>query len=144
MELNIEEIQNILPQRYPVLLIDKIIEYEKDKVEAVKNVSITEPYFIGHFVDEPVMPGIMIIEAMAQVATMLFYRNFQEKDKHKNIYYLTNVKSRFFKIVRPGDSLKLIATPVKLISNAGIVNVVVQCNDENVAKGEISFKVISR
>jgi len=141
MELSNEDIQKILPHSYPMLMVDKVTKYEKEQVNTIKNISINEPFFKGHFSGYPVMPGVILIEAMAQAATILFYKNFPEKTKDKHIYYLTSVKSRFFKVAKPGDKLELSATPVKLISDAGIVNVKVRCGSENIANAEISFKV---
>ena len=104
MQLDIRDIQKIIPHRYPFLLIDRIIELEpNEKLVAVKNVSINEHYFVGHFPEEKVMPGVLIIEAMAQAGCIYFYysKNMQGKDL---IYYLAKVTSKFIHPVVPGGS----------------------------------------
>lgn len=145
MELRVEDIQKIIPQRYPVLFLDRVTKYENDEIIAVKNVSINEPFFVGHFADSPVLPGIVIVEAMAQAAIILFYKNqnLKEKSNTRFMYYLSGIKTRFIKTVKPGDRLEFIALPIKIIKDAGIVNVTVRCGSEDMAKGEISFKVVS-
>src|SRR6267142_4134142 len=103
MELTVQEIQEIIPHRYPFLLIDKVVELEPNKkLVALKNVSINEHYFVGHFPDEKVMPGVLIVEAMAQAGCIYFYhsKNMQGKDL---IYYLAKVTSKFISPVHPGD-----------------------------------------
>ena len=138
--LNIEEIQKILPQRFPFLLIDRILEHQpQKKVVAIKNVSFNEGFFSGHFPGKPVMPGVLIIEAMAQSAIMLFSA---DKPREKEVsYYLGAVKVRFLHPVFPGDQLKITVETVKVLSNAAMVNAVACVSDKEVAKGELSFSV---
>ncbi len=138
--LNIEEIQKILPQRFPFLLIDRILEHQpQKKVVAIKNVSFNEGFFSGHFPGKPVMPGVLIIEAMAQSAIMLFSA---DKPREKEVsYYLGAVKVRFLHPVFPGDQLKITVETVKVLSNAAMVNAVACVGDKEVAKGELSFSV---
>ncbi len=142
LELGIEEIQKVLPQRFPFLMIDRVIELEPGKrVVAIKNVSINEGFFSGHFPGKPVMPGVLIIEAMAQAMIMLFY-DAQAMPKEKMpVYYLGAVKVRFLGPVFPGDQLKITVEPLKILSGAGIVNAAAEVNGKEVAKGEISFSV---
>jgi len=140
--LNIEEIQKALPQRYPILMIDRVVELERNKkVVAIKNVTINESYFGGHFPEEPVMPGVLIIEAMAQASIMLFYSAEKENSVKEQSYYLGSVKVRFLNPVFPGDQLKITVTPVKVISSAAIVNAVAEAGNKEVAKGELTFSV---
>ena len=140
--LNIEQIQKILPQRFPILMIDKVIQLETNKkVVAVKNVTINESYFGGHFPGEPIMPGVMIIEAMAQAAIMLFYSPERGSSDKQASYYLASVRARFLKAVFPGDQLKITVTPVKAISAAAIVNAVAEVDRKEVAKAELVFSV---
>lgn len=135
---NIEEIQKVLPQRFPFLMIDRVIELEPGKkVVAMKNVSFNEGYFSGHFPGKPVMPGVLIIEAMAQSSIMLFYSG-KEEDKQRS-YYLGAVKVKFLNPVFPGDQLKITIEAVKVISSAAIVNAKVYVGDKEVANGELSF-----
>jgi len=140
--LNIEEIQNILPQRYPFLMIDRILELEEGKkVVAVKNVSINEDFFGGHFPGNPVMPGALIIEAMAQASIALFYSADKAVSDNKKLYLLGTVKVRFLNPVFPGDQLKITIEPVKIISTGAIVNALAEVNSKEVARGELSFSV---
>lgn len=139
--LDIEQIQKILPQRYPFLLIDRVIELDPGKkVVAVKNVSFNEGFFGGHFPEKPVMPGVLIIEAMAQAAIMLFCAQAREGQK-KLSYYLGSVKVRFLHPVTPGDQLKITVEPVKIISGAAIVRASVEVADKEIANGELSFSI---
>ena len=114
--INIEEIKKLLPHRYPFLMIDKVIDIEIGKsLLAVKNVSCNEPYFTGHFPKQFVMPGVLIIEALAQATGILAFKSEQQLQKGNNIYMLVGIENvRFKKIVRPGDQLIL---KVKVTSN---------------------------
>jgi|SRR5690625_3590252 len=111
MELNIQQIMERLPHRYPMLLIDKVIEMEPGKrVVAIKNVSYNEPFFVGHFPNHPVMPGVLIIEAMAQAAAVFSFEDDEEINpaSQKIAYYLVGVdRARFRKPVVPGDQLRI-------------------------------------
>ena len=137
--LNYEEIIKILPQRYPFLMIDRVLELEPGKkVVAVKNVSFNEEFFAGHFPGQPIMPGVLIIEAMAQASIVLFYGENSLAKKRMN-YYLGSVKVRFLHPVFPGDQLKIVIEPVKVISGAAIVKAQAFVEEKEVAGGEISF-----
>ena len=104
--LTIEEIRDILPHRYPFLLVDRIDELEADRIVGIKNVTINEPFFTGHFPDYPVMPGVLIIEAMAQVAGVLVLS--QIPDRKSKLVLLAGVDgAKFRKPVRPGDQLRI-------------------------------------
>lgn len=141
-ELGIEEIQKVLPQRFPFLMIDRVTELEPGKrVVAIKNVSINEGFFSGHFPGKPVMPGVLIIEAMAQAMIMLFYDEQATPKEKMPAYYLGAVKVRFLSPVFPGDQIKIIVEPLKILSGSGIVNAAAEVNGKEVAKGEISFSV---
>ncbi|MDD5595396.1 MAG: 3-hydroxyacyl-ACP dehydratase FabZ [Candidatus Omnitrophica bacterium] len=140
--LDIETIQRFLPQRIPFLMIDRVIELDPGKkVVAIKNVTINEKFFAGHFPAHPVMPGVLIIESMAQASIMLFCDNPQTPPESHATYYLSSVKVRFLNPVFPGDQLRITVEPVKVISNAAIVNAVAQVGDKEVAKGELSFSI---
>ncbi len=102
--MDISEIQNLLPHRYPFLLIDRITELELDKkIIGFKNVTINEPFFQGHFPGQPIMPGVLIIEAMAQVAGILAYKSGVQGD---TIYFMSIERAKFRKPVVPGDQLR--------------------------------------
>src|SRR5579872_2241325 len=104
--LDIEAIRDILPHRYPMLLVDRIEELEADRIVGIKNVTINEPFFIGHFPDFPVMPGVLILEAMAQVAGVQVLS--QIPDRHKKLVLLASIEeAKFRKPVRPGDQLRI-------------------------------------
>ena len=102
--LDIKEIQSILPHRYPFLLIDRILELEKGKrARGLKNVTINEPFFLGHFPGHPIMPGVLIIEAMAQVGGVLAFKSADVTNKV--VYFMGIDNARFRKPVFPGDTL---------------------------------------
>src|SRR5882762_7828094 len=99
-------IRDILPHRYPFLLVDAILELEEDRVVGIKNVTINEPFFTGHFPDFPVMPGVLIIEAMAQVAGILVLNSIPER-KTKLVLLAAVNEAKFRKPVVPGDQLRI-------------------------------------
>lgn len=108
--LNVNQIRNYLPHRYPFLLLDRIIECVPDQsIVALKNVTVNEPFFLGHFPQKPIMPGVLIIEAMAQAAAILGVISGAESRKDDldgTLYYLVGIdQARFRKIVEPGDQL---------------------------------------
>ena len=106
--LNINEIMSILPHRFPFLMVDRILEMEPGKrIVGIKNVTINEPFFQGHFPGHPVMPGVLIIEAMAQVAGILAYLSSDEEIRNKVSYFMAIDNARFRKPVVPGDQLRL-------------------------------------
>jgi 3-hydroxyacyl-[acyl-carrier-protein] dehydratase len=116
--LEIQEIQKILPHRYPFLLVDRVLDYQiSDDVKsitAIKNVSINESFFNGHFPGDPVMPGVLILESMAQAAGILGFKILGEEKAMKTNYYFAGAeKVRFKKAVKPGDQLVLKAKYVK-------------------------------
>ncbi len=110
-EIAIREIFDILPHRYPFLLVDRVLECTAFKsIKAIKNVTATEPFFQGHFPGKPIMPGVLILEAMAQATGLLAFHSHQARSQSKNIYYLVGVdKARFKRPVEPGDQLILVA-----------------------------------
>ena len=104
--LDIDAIREILPHRYPFLLVDRIEELEAERVVGIKNVTVNEPFFAGHFPDYPVMPGVLIIEAMAQVAGVLVLSGIP--DRKSKLVLLAGVDgAKFRKPVRPGDQLRM-------------------------------------
>ena len=107
--MNINEVKNFLPHRYPFLLIDRVLGFTLGKnLTAIKNVSFNEPHFIGHFPDQPIMPGVLIIEALAQATGILAFKSEVGQPVTGQIYMLVGVdKVRFKKTVVPGDQLKL-------------------------------------
>jgi len=104
--MDIQAIRQILPHRYPMLLVDRIEELDSDRIVGIKNVTINEPFFNGHFPDYPVMPGVLIVEAMAQVAGVLVLS--QIEDRNNKVVLLAGVDgAKFRKPVRPGDQLRI-------------------------------------
>ena len=117
--MNIHEILEYLPHRYPFLLIDRVIECELGKrIRALKNVSVNEPYFNGHFPYYKVMPGVLIVEAMAQAAAILSFRTMGIKPDDKSVYYFAGIdRARFKKPVMPGDQLVLEVSIERTVRN---------------------------
>ena len=113
-EMNIEEILRFLPHRYPFLLVDRVLSLTIDEsIVAIKNVSMNEHFFQGHFPDKPVMPGVLIIEALAQAAGILAYKSM-DWSPDSSLFYLGAInETRFKKIVLPGDQLQLTAKVLK-------------------------------
>ena len=107
--MDIGAILEHLPHRYPLLLVDRVIECEPGKnIVALKNVTINEPFFLGHFPHHPVMPGVLIIEALAQAAAILSFQTMGTKPDDKSVYYFVGIdEARFKRPVIPGDQLKL-------------------------------------
>jgi len=115
MELRIAEILKILPHRYPFLLVDRVIEVEGDKrLVALKNVSINEPFFEGHFPGAPVMPGVLTIEAMAQAGAIMGLLHSKPEDvKNALVYFMGIDEARFRRPIVPGDQLKIVVTVLR-------------------------------
>jgi len=129
--LDIDAIREILPHRYPFLLVDRIEELEAERVVGIKNVTVNEPFFAGHFPDYPVMPGVLIIEAMAQVAGVLVLSGIPDR-KNKLVLLAGVDGAKFRKPVRPGDQLRMEmkvlrsrATMAKVSGTATVAGVVV-------------------
>ena len=111
--MDINEIKKIIPHRYPMLLIDRIVECDDDSnIVAIKNVTHNEPFFVGHFPDYPVMPGVLIVEAMAQAACVLALRVLK-KEGHPVVLFTGIDETKFRKPVIPGDQLRLELTKIK-------------------------------
>ncbi|MCJ8320549.1 MAG: 3-hydroxyacyl-ACP dehydratase FabZ [Colwellia sp.] len=106
--IEIQEIQSIIPHRYPMLLVDRVLDYQPGKwLHAIKNVSINEPVFNGHFPDLPIFPGVMILEALAQATGILGFRSTEERGENEMYLFASIDKARFKKPVVPGDTLHL-------------------------------------
>ena len=109
MLMDIHQIIKKLPHRYPFLLVDRVIEFEKDvRIKALKNVTINEPFFNGHFPNRPVMPGVLMLEALAQASALLSFASEGEQSDGSRLYYFAGIDgARFKRVVEPGDQLIL-------------------------------------
>ena len=141
--MDIMVIMEILRHRYPFLMVDRIVEYSENHVVGYKNVTINEPFFQGHFPGDPVMPGVLTLESMGQVASILAMARLGDKLEGK-IVFLTGVeKARFRKPIRPGDRLVTRAELVKVRGIAGKARVTGYVDDVVVSEGLFSFVVAS-
>jgi len=114
--LDIKAIERLLPHRYPFLLVDRVVELSDDKIVAIKNVTINEPFFQGHFPGHPIMPGVLLIEAMAQAGGILAMRTLTQKGAAPAdhvIYFMGIDKAKFRKPVVPGDQVRLEVVPLR-------------------------------
>jgi 3-hydroxyacyl-[acyl-carrier-protein] dehydratase len=135
---DIREIMTHLPHRYPFLLIDRILALEPGKsVLALKNVTMNEPYFQGHFPGNPVMPGVLILEAMGQAGGVLAYVSLPERLKGRLVYFTSIDKARFRKPVVPGDQLVLESKLINIRSKAVRMTGVAKVDGEKVAEAEL-------
>jgi 3-hydroxyacyl-[acyl-carrier-protein] dehydratase len=140
--MNIEEILKVLKHRFPFLLIDRVLELEDGKrVTAIKNVTINDWFFQGHFPDLPIMPGTLITEAMAQTAIMLYHSAYKDELQKKADYFLGQVKVRFLNPVVPGDQLKITAVTDKLTPTGAFVSAKAFIGDKPVAEAELIFAI---
>ncbi|MEY2729428.1 MAG: 3-hydroxyacyl-ACP dehydratase FabZ [Betaproteobacteria bacterium] len=107
--IDIHRILKLLPHRYPILLVDRVLSFEKDKrIQALKNVSINEPFFQGHFPSRPVMPGVLMLEALAQTAALLSFESAGTEPSEDTVVYFVGIDgARFKRVVEPGDQLLL-------------------------------------
>ncbi len=142
--LDIHEIKQLLPHRYPFLLVDRVSSYEpRDSLTAIKNVSYNEPCFQGHFPEKPIFPGVLVIEAMAQAAALLGCVSMNEKPDDGSIYYLVGVdKARFKNIVEPGDQIIFNVKFIKVRKNIWRFAVTATVDEKVVASAELLTTVV--
>ncbi|AQS37280.1 3-hydroxyacyl-(acyl-carrier-protein) dehydratase [Shewanella psychrophila] len=136
--MDIKEIMTSLPHRYPFLLIDRVLDYTPgETLHAIKNVTINEPFFQGHFPVQPVMPGVLILEAMAQATGLLAFKT-NELAMDNSLYYFAGIdKARFKRVVEPGDQLHFEVKLVKERRGIGVFTGVVKVDGELVCSAEI-------
>ena len=138
MELEISKVMELLPHRYPFLLVDRVLAIDPGQsLSAIKNVTINEPFFQGHFPNQPIMPGVLILEAMAQATGLLAFADMGEERQHK-LYMLVGIdKSRFRGQVVPGDQLKLEISLKRSMRGIGIYQCRALVDGEIVAEAEM-------
>ena len=139
MRILFHQIKEILPHRYPFLLIDRVISIDGNKIVAIKNVTANENYFQGHFPIEPVMPGVLIIEALAQTGAVAILS--KDEFKGKIAYFAGIDKAKFRRKVVPGDTLRLEVELTKLRGRAGVGYGIAYVDDKKVCEGELTFMV---
>ncbi|VTS43072.1 (3R)-hydroxymyristoyl-ACP dehydratase [Streptococcus porcinus] len=137
--INIKKIQEALPHRYPMLLVDRVLDVTEDKIVALKNVTINEPFFEGHFPDYPVMPGVLIMEALAQAAGVLELS--KTENKGKLVFYAGMDKVKFKKQVVPGDQLIMTATFLKRRGTIAVVESKAEVDGQLAASGILTFAI---
>ncbi|BBC39744.1 3-hydroxyacyl-ACP dehydratase FabZ [Photobacterium damselae subsp. piscicida] len=136
--LNITEIQQLLPHRYPFLMIDRVVNYEEGKtLTAIKNVSINEPQFTGHFPNMPVFPGVFILEAMAQATGLLAFKTFGAPKENELYYFASIDNAKFRKPVMPGDQLVLEVEFLKERRGIAMFNGVAKVDGDVVCSAEL-------
>lgn len=139
--LDIHDIRNYLPHRYPFLLVDRVLEAEPEtKLVALKNVTYNEPFFPGHFPNRPVMPGVLIVEALAQSAALMASYGRTDIDTENRVYYFTGIdKARFKRPVEPGDQLIFEVEVVRRIKNMWKCKGIARVDGELAASAELMF-----
>lgn len=141
--LDIEAIRSILPHRYPMLLVDRILELEPERVVGIKNVTVNEPFFNGHFPEFPVMPGVLIVEAMAQVAGVLVLKEIA--DRADKLVFLASIeKAKFRRPVLPGDQLRIEMKVGKRKASVALMYGEATVDGVVVAEAEVLCKLANR
>ncbi len=137
--MDISEIMQYIPHRYPFLLVDRVISIEPGKnIVAIKNVTINEPFFVGHFPNQPIMPGVMILEALAQASAILSFKSENFKVNDRSVYYLVGIdNARFKKPVSVGDQLMLHATLMRHIKGFWKFTAQAKVGDDVVTEAEL-------
>ena len=147
MMLNVTQIQNILPHRYPFLLIDRVVEIKKNEsLIGYKNITINESVFQGHFPNHPIYPGVMIIEGMARAGGLLAFESIEDKEsvKDKVIYFMSIDKAKFRSPVTPGDRLEYRVNVIKSKGNVWVLNGKSYVDDKLVAQAEFKAMLMDR
>ena len=136
--MNIHEILEHLPHRYPFLLVDRVLDCEPGKsIHAYKNITINEPFFVGHFPHHPVMPGVLIMEALAQTGAVAILS--LPEHRGKTAYFAGIDKAKFKQMVRPGDTLELETTIIRSKGPVGVGEAIATVNGKLAAKAELTF-----
>jgi len=138
--LFIDQIQNLLPHRYPFLLVDRIEEISEKKIIGIKNVSINEEFFQGHYPGHPIMPGVLIVEAMAQVGGFLMMNDLEHPEE-KLPFFAGIDKTRFRRPVVPGDQLRIVAEMLKSRGNIFKISAKAYVEEQIAAEAELLFSI---
>ncbi|HXX58878.1 MAG TPA: 3-hydroxyacyl-ACP dehydratase FabZ [Thermodesulfovibrionales bacterium] len=143
MQLDFEEIKKLIPQRFPFIMIDKVIDLEPGKrAVSVKNISGNDVFFLGHFPEKAIFPGALIIEAMAQSAIVLFAAAKNDAgSERQTLYYFGSVKARFLDPVVPGDQLKITVVNVKSLPTGAYVSAEASVDGKKVSEADLVFSV---
>jgi beta-hydroxyacyl-ACP dehydratase FabZ len=141
--IDIQGIMKIIPHRYPFLLVDRVLEMDHDRILALKNVTFNEPFFPGHFPGVPVMPGVLIVEALAQAGGIMVLHD--DPDREKRLIYFAGIdKCRFRRPVVPGDQLLLEVTMLRRRARFGVLKGIARVGDEVAAEAELSSATVDR
>ena len=140
VNIDVNEIKSYLPHRYPFLLVDKVVDIDGNKITGIKNVTVNEPFFEGHFPDYPVMPGVLIIEAMAQTMGVLALR--REENRGKLAFFASINNAKFRKPVLPGDTLVMEVEAMKWKAKIVQAHGVAKVGDEVVAEADLLFSLL--
>ena len=144
MLMDVNEIQRIIPHRYPFLLVDSILELDPArKIVGIKNVSINEPFFQGHVPGTPVMPGVLIVEAMAQVAAVMVLKEIADRE-NKLVYFSGIDRARFRQPVVPGDQIRIVVEVIKMRPRHGKLKAEAYVKERLVAEAEIFSTIVDR
>lgn len=143
--IDILRIMDMIPHRYPFLLIDRVVEAERDKsAVGIKNVTMGEPFFQGHFPGRPIMPGVLIVEAMAQTAGVLVVHTLGPESEGKLVYFMTIDEARFRRPVTPGDQLRIHVTKDRSRGNVWKFNGEAKVDGVRVAEAAFSAMIVDR
>lgn len=141
--LDVKAIMDVLPHRYPFLLVDRVLAIEENAIVALKNVTVNEPFFQGHFPGAPVFPGVLLVEAMAQAGGVLMLRDIP--DRHQKLIYFTGIDHcRFRRPVVPGDQVIFEVRVLKKRSRFAVLSGVAKVDGEVVAEAQLSSAMVDR
>ena len=141
--MDIQEILNVLPHRYPLLLVDRIVEREENRIVGIKNVTINEPFFQGHFPGNPIMPGVLIIEAMAQTGGLLLLDRVDDP-AGKAVYFMAIDKAKFRRPVVPGDQLRMELEMLRFRGKTATMKGTATVDGERAAEAEMMAGLVDR
>ncbi len=141
--LDIQQISAVLPHRYPMLMVDRIVEITQDSIVGIKNVTVNEPHFTGHFPDYPVMPGVLIVEAMAQVGG-IFIGHVHPQSQNKIMFLASVEEAKFRRPVVPGDQLRIEMKMLRLKTTVAKMQGVAKVDGQVVAEATLMCKLTDR